>query len=485
MSAERRVTLFTQQKYLLERAKRLPWAGRVAADLLRNNLHGAIPHEGGGIVLSEAKSRGWQVDIGDITSLHPGAMSSDAFQQKESMVFFSALDVTVDHLKMLLRAISPGQRRRIVVGGVGASAAEKELRDEFPEITIAVGRAEGLIAPILDDYSTQGQTAGRYERSAPVDLQLADSEPYFDPELTFRKMPYFANSSLKPLALSDGCRYRCDFCGSHKHPITTKPIPLAIREINLMNLRPQDVLVLIDHNLFNLKREDLIGLADYLNRHNILWVGEGTIFDVIEDDELIRTLAKNCVGLLAGLEGFFSKAKDSPSKQALREDFPRVAKRLRKLKFPVTWSMMFCTDEQTPDTFLEATEMIRNLGLDVNLHLATPIKGTPFYQRVQESGRLKEQSSLKRDRYHLVFKPEMMTREQAMAGFIWIKGMVAQGCEQRFAANVGDFGPKKALFMYLLEIASERAGYSRFRSMYPELKGEIGKFEEMWRKRAS
>ncbi|MFH0773044.1 MAG: hypothetical protein V1922_01920 [bacterium] len=471
------VAIFTQEND--NRFYTEPAVNRVfsaASDIIRNKTIGRVPHLGAGILASEARAQGWDVSYLDFD---PNKVVAEA--EKYSLIFLSALDISVDRVNSILDS-NPNLDGKVVVGGQGISPIANEFASKHPDTGVVEGRGEGVCKTVLNDFSQQGYVKGLYRRKYPLSLADADKEPYMDPEFTFRNDVKFKDSIVKPLELSTGCTQACSMCPVGGEKVTVKPLSTIKTEIDMMRLRPQDILLFVDHNLLNANRNYLLQLFTYINERGIRWTGEGTISQIIKDDQLLRVMAKNSLSILSGLETIDEGLTGSQVKDRLRVDFAHVNKVLRSVGFPVTWSMVFPLDSHSPESFLQTAKFIWDHKIDVNMHLLQPRLGSELYDTVTKEDRWIDTDSRMRDGVHLVYQQKKMSREEAIAGYVWLKGKITSPAwlYRKFVANMKELGPRKAVTLLGLAISTDGLMASRIRQVYPELHTLLDDYEARW-----
>jgi hypothetical protein len=220
-------------------------------------------------------------------------------------------------------------------------------------------------------------------------------------------------------------------------------------------------------------------LFTYLNSKQIDWVGEGTITNVIENDELLKLMAERCLALLVGLEDIAQGVRGSAAKSKLVSEFPQILRRLREYGVPVTWSMVFGLDSHTKDIYIETAHKIEECGLNTNIHIIAPRYGTGLFNQVTGEERWREQESQKRDGFHLVFEPKKMTWEEAMAGFIWLKRHISkpEAIARRWRNNLKWLGVKKASGLAFIDMTAGTFTVPHLLKMYSDLLPKIEWYE--------
>jgi radical SAM superfamily enzyme YgiQ (UPF0313 family) len=453
-----RAELLTPMKYALIKPWNRPQLSRVAEgvfSLVRNGSFGAIPHAGIGIVASELASLGFEPHVGDLR------LEEDVIDANGAdFVGISFLDV---HWPMVKGYFEAGllEPERVVLGGLGAGFLREQILDEYPAATIFEGYAEGRLGGLITDLSS-GRHHPYYPapHSSSFDFGRVAEEPYMDPELTYRRLPYFANSMLQVVELGRGCQYACTFCPTAREAATFKPSEVVRRELDLIeNATRRDrlpkVLFFIDQNLAAYPPDHLKEIFTEVNARGYLWIGEGTLGDIVYkagsgqlDEELVDILAKNCLAFLTGVEDLSGKVPGGNNKVfALQRDFATVVEFVASRRFPVFYSLVFGLDDQSPEVFDYTVARVRELGITVLPHIATPRAGTRWHRTLMAQDRMVDFDPSHADqRRYVVFKPSQMAPEQLMEGYIRLHDelFTTRAVLARYAGNLRKGGTKYA-----------------------------------------
>lgn len=446
-SVNKEAVLFTHHRYPSEAIRNaaklaipVNYANTVDA-LVRNLTFGSIPHEGARIIASELAQHGYTV-----RTRHLFDDKAIMEAKRANLVLVSAMDTGLDQASKIIQALGP--RDNLMIGGVGVSPVAKELSSNFPWATVVSGEAENLISQAVSDLETKGHMEKTYQRSTKFDLADLAYHPASSDRFSCRELPMFRTSLLKATETSRGCPEGCEFCPTARQPVTVKPLSLLEKEIDQMKFGVGNALFLVDQNLMACPQAYLHDLFDLINRKNIKWIGEGTISYIIDNELLLRKMAKNCLSFLVGVEDMFSPIKGSSTKNSLQTNLESTVQWLRELKLPIIYSMVFGLDNQQKEVFDATADRINQLGITVAAHLATPRPGTPFWDRVNKEGRLLDRASIRRNmRNDMVINPLHMTRDEALRGFWKFQRSVYSPIQvaKRFEKNLLKCGPKYAL----------------------------------------
>ncbi len=447
MQTDKEAMMFTQHRYASETILNtvklaIPTRFANTVDALARNLtFGSIPHEGARIIASELSQAGYSVVLKNL-------FDDEAVEKAKNaqLILISAMDIGLDQSSKIIKSLEP--RDNLIVGGVGMTPVISSLAKEFPWVTFVFGEAENLISQAVSDFETKGSMENLYQRQSKFEFLELAHHPSSNSRFSCRELPMFKTSPLKVTEVSRGCPEACEFCPTALQPVTVKPLSLLEKEIDQMKLNPANVLFFVDQNLMACPQPYLHDLLDVINKKGVKWIGEGTISYVMEDELLLRKMAQNCLTFLIGIEDMFSPIKGSATKNKLQRDFEPTVARLRELKVPIIYSMVFGLDNQEREIFDLAADKVNRLGITVAAHLATPRPGTAFWNRINKEGRLLDRASIRRNmRNDVVFDPLHMTREDILRGFGKFQRSVysPEQVARRFANNLTDCGTKYAL----------------------------------------
>lgn len=440
--SEREAVFVTQQKYLwnIEEAgvTLSPFLDRIT----RISALGGLLHLGAAELMAQARGFGYNVkliDIGDLThhSQLREELHARARDNKDLLVLISAMDINTDTVNALAENLPT---ERTLIGGVGPTYAP-EL---FPCHYLAQGRCTGpVFHRILDDFSTTGRLERSYWGENSDYSKDVRDYPELNPDYSPLADKRFLTNLFFPMEVSVGCHQSCEFChdGLHGFPLNGKWVrtgirvkPLRIIEAQLKMYREVDrgrvrnsfsPIIFYDQNLMTVYnhpgygRDYILDLMALIKKYGFYWGGEGTIGDVVanNDTEVLKALGERCLSILVGAENILGSVPGSPSKNKLNENFEETVKMLRECRVPVMWSLIGGLDDQEIGYYQKLAETVTRLGLSVVLHTAVARPGTPYYEQLKTEGRVLDDVSAHRDmKFHIGHKPSNMTPGQALGG---------------------------------------------------------------------
>jgi radical SAM superfamily enzyme YgiQ (UPF0313 family) len=299
---------------------------------------------------------------------------------------------------------------RVVMGGIHPTAVPEEGLEHAD--CVVVGEAEGLWEQVISDTR-----AGRLQR---VYRQAALPEfrtPPVPDRTVFAKRGYIP---VQAVQASRGCPFRCEFCSV---------APFFGRKARLRD--PQHVAAEIralgrPWVLFS--DDNIIGHGHHsrelfraLKPLKITWFGQASL-QGMQDAETLKLMAESgCRAVFVGFETVNREALVSCGKTQNRpEGYIETVKRLHDLGIAVWGAFVFGFDQDTPSVFEETVEFaIKSKMFMASFSVLTPYPGTPLYERLQQEGRLLDETwwlGEQRDGFP-VFRPKQMTPEQLFEGW--------------------------------------------------------------------
>lgn len=301
---------------------------------------------------------------------------------------------------------------RVVIGGPTASAYPERVEGHVD--SLVRGDGEGLVDELMEDLAA-GRLKPVYQHDAVPDLSDTPV-PRYDLVPRGRVGFYF------PVEASRGCPVGCRFClTSHQagQRQRRKPIAHVVRDVQALKDLGIHRVTFTDDNPAA-SREYFRELIDAMARLEVEWITNVTA-DVAEDEELLRKLhAAGCETLSIGFETVEQDSLDGVGKGKRCDSgrYPEIVRKIHDAGLQVLAMMVVGFDHDTPETF----DSIRNfvVGSQVDMavfHVLTPTQGTPFYQEVEEQGRLLTMELEDYSAERAVFQPKGMTPEELDQGF--------------------------------------------------------------------
>jgi radical SAM superfamily enzyme YgiQ (UPF0313 family) len=224
-----------------------------------------------------------------------------------------------------------------------------------------------------------------------------------------------------------GCPFHCEFCASSiwlSSRYKLKPVEKVIAEIRqIKEIWPNPFIEFADDNTFVNKAHGK-KLVEALIPENVRWFSE-TDVSIAEDDELLKLMRKSrCAQVLIGFEspnearlhGLELKA-NWKAKQAHK--YRDAIAKIQDQGISVIGCFIIGLDGTEPQDFDAILDFVHESGLyDVQITVATPFPGTPFYDRLLNEGRiLREDASEYCTLFDLNFRPQNMSVEELEDGY--------------------------------------------------------------------
>jgi radical SAM superfamily enzyme YgiQ (UPF0313 family) len=310
-------------------------------------------------------------------------------------------------------------RRRgvpVVIGGLHATALPDEAAGHAG--TAAVGEGEACWPEILRD-ADRGTLERVYRSAGQFDMRQA-------PMPAFELLDIDKYNRLT-VQTSRGCPLHCEFCASSillTPRYKQKPVQKVLAEIDrIRDLWRRPFIEFADDNALVNKRYWKQLLAD-LRARKVRWFAE-TDLSVQEDEELLALMRDS--GCAQVLIGFESPVESGLEGLELRRDwkrkhwpeYARAVARIQSHGIRVNGCFILGLDGHTPEIFDAVYDFAQRSELyDVQITVATPFPGTPFYERLRREGRLLREAAWERcTLFDVNYRPDGMSVEELRSGF--------------------------------------------------------------------
>ena len=330
----------------------------------------------------------------------------------------------------------------VVMGGLHVTALPEEALEHCS--AVVVGEGEACWPEVLGDAAA-GRLKPVYDGGA-GDFDLADA-----PMPAFELLDIDKYNRLT-VQTSRGCPHRCEFCASSVllcDRYKQKPVARVLAEIDrIRTIWEQPFLEFADDNSI-VNRAYWKELLGELKARRLRWFAE-TDLTVSEDGELLDLMRESgCLQVLVGLE---SPVETGLPGLELKSDwkrarFPRYREAIRTIQahgITVNGCFVIGLDGHTPEIFDQVFDFVKESELyEVQITIATPFPGTPFYDRLAAAGRLLEPPDWRaRTLFDLTFRPSAMEPAELVDGF---KRLAAKIYSEEFTAwRKGNFKRKHA-----------------------------------------
>ena len=289
-------------------------------------------------------------------------------------------------------------RRRkvsVVMGGIHVTMESEEALAHAD--TVIIGEAEETWPQFINDFK-KGIPKRVYEANTRPSLahlpiprfSLINKRGYLGCQTT--GPPLWFLKPVVPIQTARGCPHSCEYCSVTKFSggrYRVRPVEDVVNEIKSLGIR---YCFFVDDNIFasSPRAQELFKALMPLK---ITWFANATI-GAAEDEELIHLARKSgCTTLCIGLESLSCRSLESVGKGINRvEHYEKNLMVYRGVGIGTLVSMMFGFDGEEPAVFEETYKfLVKNRVPYTCWWPLTPLPGTPFYQRLSEHGRLKEE----------------------------------------------------------------------------------------------
>lgn len=305
----------------------------------------------------------------------------------------------------------------VVMGGLHVSCLPDEAAAHCDAVVI--GEGEVSWGQVLRD-AEHGRLQPRYGLPA-REFDLADA-----PMPAYELLDIEKYNRLTVQA-SRGCPHKCEFCASSillTRGYKQKPAAKVLAEIDrICELWSHPFIEFADDNTF-IHRAYWKELLPQLARRRVRWFTE-TDVSVAGDPELLEMMRESgCAQVLIGFESPTPSSLDGIEVRRnwkLRQwpSYPDAVRIVQGHGISVNGCFVLGLDAHGPEIFDQVFDFVEESGLhEVQITLQTPFPGTVLHQRLQEAGRLLEDSAWhKCTLFDVNFRPLGMSVEELRRGF--------------------------------------------------------------------
>ena len=303
--------------------------------------------------------------------------------------------------------------KKVVAGGRYASTFPEKLMPHFD--AVVVGEAEKIWPTVVEDLvADRLQKVYEAPFAPPLDNIPPPRYDLIEPQYT---VPVVTEATR-------GCNFRCSFCHLtvKPTPYRTRPIPDVIRDLTATERLPfqkKKMAMLLDNNL-GCDMDYAKALLREIAKLRLWGLGVQFSFDCLHDDEFIELLVRaHCTMAFIGLESLNEPSLSSVHKMHNKVDeYKSLFEKLRRNGILTFTGMMVGLDEDTPFYYEELPRKLDEIDPGAILpSIAIPIPGTPFHEKVIKEGRIVDTDLAHYEGDHLVFNPQIVTREQVFAAY--------------------------------------------------------------------
>ncbi|MCD6288696.1 MAG: radical SAM protein [Candidatus Hydrogenedentes bacterium] len=217
---------------------------------------------------------------------------------------------------------------------------------------------------------------------------------------------------VTPMITSRGCPYNCEFCCVKTlfgRKYRFRSADNVLDELEQVNRR---WIFFYDDNFVaspNHTKELLEGMM----RRNIVpgkWLAQVRA-DVTRDTELLKLMKRtNCYQVFVGFESINSATLEAYNKKQNVDDIEYSISEFHRHGIKVHGMFVLGSDADTRETVRQTVSFARKHKIDtVQFMVLTPVPGTPFYDRMDEQGRIFTKRWELFDGLHVVHEPAQMS----------------------------------------------------------------------------
>lgn len=296
-----------------------------------------------------------------------------------------------------------------MVGGVQAEVVPQSFDDENIDVVLTGGLTalEAVIGAMERGESRQKlKELGRTPARANFDFPFPDRSKT---EKYRKHYNYIFHDECATIKTSFSCAYDCEFCfctrlGGYRERDITEVVD------ELESIRERNVFIVDDDFLYNRKR--VLEFCDLVTRRNIkkTYIAFGRADFIAANEDVIARLAQcGFDAFFVGLESFKSCELSDYNKRTTVETNNRAVRILEKYGIQCYSGLIVGYDWEKSD-FDQLIAYINGFEHPmVNIQPITPIKGTPYYERVKDLIFEDETRYERFDMAHVVIKPQKMS----------------------------------------------------------------------------
>lgn len=322
-------------------------------------------------------------------------------EQDPNWVIIESATRTIKEVLWVVRNIKGESKTKIVLVGAHASAFPEEVLKEGVDF-VAVGEYEYTILELLQ--KGHGDSIPGLYPNPPRPLLDVNDLPWPEDD-DIKRIAYASPGEPSSLYReiqaygSRGCRSICNFCVA-RHLYYRRPnwrareIDDIIAEISYLKEKyPEMEGIFFDEEVHNGNKEFIIGLCKAIVENDLYMLKFEAMCDLrLFDEEMVSVMAEaGYYQLRFGIETANLEVGKNIKKYIAPEKLYSILKLMKKYQMRTYGTFMFgalgSNIERDSETLELITQLMQDRLLDnVQLSIATPQPGTPFYQEVKEKG---------------------------------------------------------------------------------------------------
>ncbi|MGA2886511.1 MAG: radical SAM protein [Terracidiphilus sp.] len=362
-------------------------------------------------ICSHLRSRGFTVEVHDSTFSTQEALYARLREQTPTILGVYANLMTRPKVVKILAEAKRNGWRTIVGGPEPGAYVEEYLRAGAEVVVMGEGEVtmEELLPLLLNDDVKRLDTIqgiafldqdGHVVRTQPrPQIQDLDAQPWPEREAidtgryveTWRTHHGMGSISL---ITARGCPYRCEWCSHQVYGQThrrRKPRFVA-DELEWLRKRYKPDMLWVADDVFTINHGWLMEWREQVSSRSLHIPFECISRADRLTEEVIRTLAElGCFRLWIGSESGSQRILDRMKRGVTVEEVQRATKLCREHGIQTGMFLMWGYEGEEMEDIEATIEHVRASKPDVFLTTVSyPIKGTPYFKRVEEQGRIRE-----------------------------------------------------------------------------------------------
>jgi len=352
---------------------------------------------------------------------------------------FDLIGISVNTTSFSLRAYQISKRFRelgktVVFGGLHVTLLPFEAAKHAD--VVVVGPAEGgAWTQVLEDFKTctlrKFYFGSAYHYAQFKNTHVLNNNNTFVVDCLNEEFPALSGipkprvdlgpkTFLTPIQATRGCPNHCGFCvksGVEGKNHRKRPLKEVIDEIK--GLTPLKPIIFVDNNLLA-DSQYALDLFRELKKLKRRWVCATPIENLMGQDKfLLEKAAKSgCVAIEFGFETLNPSANLILNTEKPPSKYEKAIKEIHKKGITIIGTFVFGFDGDDENTIKNTLRFIENSKIELpSVHILTPFPGTPFFNELDNEGRVLHYDWSKYDTRHVVFKPRDISTLELQAGF--------------------------------------------------------------------
>ena len=285
-----------------------------------------------------------------------------------------------------------------------------EAENSIVALVKAIGTGEGLdLVPGLS-FRRDGEIHHNCPAEPVHDL---DELPVPDFDLLHGNFQIAWNHKLVPMQTSRGCPHDCTFCSVTKmfgRKVRYRSVGRVLDELSSMDLRRRHVFFYDDHFAASHKRLRAICEGIIERDLGFEWSAQVRV-DLARNEDLVRLMRRaGCGYLYIGVESVNPETLAAYNKGQTVEDIEHAIRLFHRHRIRVHGMFVLGADTDTVETVRATTRFAQKMRIEtVQFLIVTPLRGTPFFEKLEKEGRIGITDYSFYDGHHVVFEPARMS----------------------------------------------------------------------------